>query len=95
LSEQAAAIREALSREEFDKAKPLWDEYAAQLHTAILNGRATPAMLSEMGELVDWARLTVQAVRTGATAQLNCLYAVKAYDEHPGATPNEHFRISF
>lgn len=85
-------IRQAIANEEFLRAKSLWDAYAAQLQQAIENRTATPAMLSETRDLVEWARLRVASFRAHATDQLQSLHVAQAY-YGPAPAPNASLHI--
>ena len=88
-------IRQAVSSEEFELAKRLWNRYAGQLHQAILDGSATEAMLSEIRELVDWSMLVAKAFRAHTVAQLNTLHAAEVYGGAGSREPRAIVRASF
>jgi hypothetical protein len=88
-------IRQAVNSEEFDRAGRLWEQYAGQLHQAILDGSATGAMLSETRQLVDWSALVVKAFRAHAGAQLNSLHVAEVYGGAGSRESRAIIRASF
>jgi|tagenome__1003787_1003787.scaffolds.fasta_scaffold17535439_1 hypothetical protein len=77
------AIRQAMSSEQFEAARHLWDEYAGSVRKAIENGTASPAMMSEMRDLVEWSRVVALSFRAHASDRLNQWHAAKVYGQ-PG-----------
>jgi len=93
-SQLANAIRRAFASGEFAKAQRLWNEYAGQLQRLIAAGSATPAMLSETRELIDWSKLVVKVHQAHAANQLKGLYLAGIY-QCPRPNPPVGVRVSF
>lgn len=74
-----AAIREAIAREDYAGAQQLWNEYAGELRQAVLDGVATSARLAEARALIEWARISIKALRAHAADRLGCLHAAQVY----------------
>jgi hypothetical protein len=90
----ADRIRKAFASEEFAKAQRLWSEYAVQLQRRIAAGTATPAMLSETRELIDWSTRVVKALQAHTAAQLKSLHLASRY-QTPAPQPRAGVQVSF
>jgi len=73
------AIRDAFAAGEFTRAERWFLEYAGGVAEAVRSGTAHPAMLTEMRELIDWARLVVAAFRAQAIERLRSARVAGAY----------------
>jgi hypothetical protein len=72
-------VRTAMSAGDFLDARRSWEQYSAEVRKAIEDGTATPAMLAEMGDLVEWSRIVVLSFRTHAADRLKQDHAARAY----------------
>ena len=81
------SIRQAVSCGDYDRARSLWNEYAAGISAELILGTLSESRLSEMGELLAWARLTVSAARAHMLDQLNTVHVAGEYEV--AAPPSE------
>jgi len=88
------AIRRAFAAGEFGRAQRLWREYALQLQSKIEAGTATPEMMSEMRQLIDWASLVAKVHKAHAAHQLKGLHLAGRYQVSPPAPPAGRIRVS-
>ena len=73
-------IRQAVISGEFTRARLLWEECAAGLAEEVSNGSLSPAMLSEVGQLVEWSRIVALCARAHLQGQLNGLHVAREYE---------------
>ena len=72
-------VRKAFDTQDFETARRCWEEYADGVRLAIEDRTATPMMLREMRELVEWSRIVVLSFRAHAADRLGQDHAARAY----------------
>ena len=72
-------VQSAIGAGDFEAARRCWEEYAEGVRLAIQGRTATPEMLDEMRELVEWSRIAVLSFRAHAADRLNQDHAARAY----------------
>jgi hypothetical protein len=81
-------IRQAVASGEFQRALPLWNEYAALLRQELSCGRLSATEFVTAGQLVAWSRQVALCARAQALDSLNSLHVAEQYDgAHSSQTP--------
>ncbi|HWB86810.1 MAG TPA: hypothetical protein VG675_21880 [Bryobacteraceae bacterium] len=94
MSDLSAAIRHAMAREEFEKAKLLWNEYARHMAEDVRSGSAKQTQLAEVRQLMEWCRRVALASRAQAAARLKILRVAETYRRPGGVSAPAVIRAS-
>jgi hypothetical protein len=77
------AIRNAFASEEFETARRLWEEYAADIEKLIAAGRGSDQVLAEARGLIEWARRSVLSFQAHCSARLASARVAEIYTQIP------------
>jgi hypothetical protein len=72
-------IRSAIACGDFVEARRLWEIYAEDLQQAIVAGRCTADMMTEAGDLIEWAKLNAQSLRMHGLSRIYEARATEAF----------------
>ena len=80
-NQRIGVIRQAVACGDFQRALPLWKDYAARLRLELSRGSLSRAEMEETGRLVAWSREVALCTRARALDQLNSLRVAAQYAE--------------
>ena len=80
-TQRIGVILQAVACGDFQRALPLWKDYAARLRLELSRGSLSRAEMEETGRLVAWSREVALCTRARALDQLNSLRVAAQYAE--------------
>jgi hypothetical protein len=82
MNESISAIRQAISRDDYQGALGLWNRLAFELRKALDRGEVASEQMHQIEELFKWSSVALKSARAHLQSRWNSAHSAAAYLAH-------------